>query len=149
MRFRRELPLILAALWMTAGGCSEPLLDPLPLPDTGRMEPEVRRQLDERRRDLEALAADRGSAEELAEAVGQMGRLYHAYDLTAAAAACYQNARRLAPEEFRWVYLLGLVQQTRGDLEAAAEALSSALAMRSDDVPTLARLGRGAHAAGR
>ena len=105
------------------------------------MEPQVRLQLDERRRALEELDAEGVGDAELAQAIGEMARLYHAYDLTAAAAVYYERATLLAPGEFRWHYLLGLLRQTRGELEAAADSLETALAQRTDDVPALARLG--------
>ncbi len=101
------------------------------------MEPEVRRLLEARRQLLEERAAAGGPAAELAEAIGQMGRLYHAYDLTAAAAAHYENARRLEPNDFRWVYLLGLARQTRGEDSTCAFALRGLgeIALRGGDAP--------------
>ena len=70
MSRRRAFPLILVVLWAVAGGCGEPGLNELPRPHTGRMEPQVRRQLEERRQALEALAVDGARPGELAEAMG-------------------------------------------------------------------------------
>ena len=139
MRCRRAFSLLLAAL--VAAACGEPHGAELPPPpETERMEPAVRRQLEEGRQALEELAAEGAAPGRLAEEIGGLARLYHAYDLTAAAAAHYESALRLSPNEFRWQYLLGLVRQTEGQLEAAAESLEAALAERPDDVPALARL---------
>lgn len=141
MHCRRALLPIVAALCAGLAGCRDTRLQDLPLPDTGPMEPEVQRQIAERYAVLEALAAAGASGEELAEGIGDMGRLLHAYDLTAAASAYYERAAGLAPAEFRWHYLLGFARQTRGELAAAAESLEAALELRPDDVPALARLG--------
>ena len=48
------------------------------------------------------------------EAVGRLGQVWHAHWLHDAAAACYEIARELAPEDFRWVYLLAGVEEIRG-----------------------------------
>ncbi|MEM6793225.1 MAG: hypothetical protein AAF725_04550 [Acidobacteriota bacterium] len=70
-----------------------PALDNLPSPA-----PEQIRELQER------LGVAAGDAE-LAQAYGELGELLHAYQLTDPAAACYRNARKLAPGEARWPYL--------------------------------------------
>ncbi|MCZ6664375.1 MAG: tetratricopeptide repeat protein, partial [Gammaproteobacteria bacterium] len=49
-----------------------------------------------------------------ADAVGRLGQVYHAHWLYDAAAACYEIARKRAPEDFRWVYLLAGVEELRG-----------------------------------
>jgi tetratricopeptide (TPR) repeat protein len=49
-----------------------------------------------------------------AAAVGRLGQVLHAHWLHDAAAACYEIAREIAPEEFRWVYLLAGVEDIRG-----------------------------------
>ena len=73
-----------------------------------------------------ALAAARAgrsvSSIERAEAFGETGRVYQAYNLLDEAAPCYRNAGRLDSEDPRWAYLLGTVELERG---RAAEALDA------------------------
>ena len=58
--------------------------------------------------------AANSSANELANAYGTLGELYHAYSLLAPAQDCYLNASRLAPKDFRWVYLLAKLDHLQG-----------------------------------
>lgn len=127
----------LVLLFLLLLGCG-PELEPVPQPDLGRVEEAVRRQLEEKAAEVTALA-DAGPGE-LGEAWGELGRLYHAYDFLSAAESCYENARTLQPDDFRWPYYLGFLHQVRGELEPAAERFREALALRGD-VPALLRLG--------
>lgn len=112
-----------------------------PVPAEG-LEEAVARQLE----GLRSLAVERvedsdvGPAE-LAEVIGELGRHYHAYALSSAAADCYGIARRLAPGDFRWPYLLGYLRQGEGRLEEAAELYERAIEI-VPAVPALIRLGR-------
>lgn len=146
-RVRPRVTVLLA--WALAGGAcagkeAVRLTDlvPVPEPVVERMEVAVQEQLASRRRDLDALLSsedpDRGA---LAQAFGELGRLYHAYDLTQAARPCYENAHGLAPEEFRWSYYLGVLEQSEGEIEAAARHFEACLKTRPADLPTLLRLG--------
>lgn len=121
------------------GGCGRPGLEAVPQPDLGRVEEAVRRQLEAKADEVAALAD--ATPGERAEAWGELGRLYHAYDFLSAAESCYENARTLAPDDFRWPYYLGFLHQVRGELEPAAERFREALARRRDDLPALLRLG--------
>lgn len=76
----------------------------------------------------------------LAEAYGQMGRFYHAHHLYAAAAACYRNAERLAPNEHRWVYLLGYVHHQASEPHKALLTYQRAVRLREDFAPARLRL---------
>lgn len=72
---------------------------------------------------------------------GDFGQLFHAYELWDSAAAAYRNARRLAPDDYRWVHLLADVETRRGDLAAARGLHVVALDLRPRDVPSLVGLG--------
>jgi tetratricopeptide (TPR) repeat protein len=96
----------------------------------------VARQLGEVRRRLEAARADAAGAAVFAEA----GRHYHAYEMLAPAEACYRNAALLAPEDFRWSYLLSVVLQETGRLGEAAEHLRRALGGQERYYPGLLRM---------
>src|SRR5215475_12537288 len=49
-----------------------------------------------------------------AKTVGHLCMVLHTYEDHEHAATCYQGARLLAPNEFRWVYLLGVSQMALG-----------------------------------
>ena len=70
----------------------------LPDPDTSSMTVPVARAIGKA---WEVALAQPDSA----EAVGRLGQVCHAHWLHDAAAACYEIARELAPEDFRWIYL--------------------------------------------
>jgi tetratricopeptide (TPR) repeat protein len=117
-------------------------LEPVPFPELSKLEPAVAAQL----RGLDAnlgqtLEASATSARVLADVFGELGQVFHAYELWTSAAASYRNAKRLAPDDFRWVHLLADVETRRGDLAAARQWHEAALAIRPGDVPSLVGLG--------
>ncbi len=118
-----------------------PELHAIPLPNLEPFEAAVRDQLATAQADLEALLgqAEIGSLE-LSLAYGQLGQLYQAYELSAPAALCYRNAQLLAPQEFRWIYLLGHLQRQLGELAAAATSFEQVLHLMPDHLPTLVQL---------
>ncbi len=136
----RLAALLLGAL--LAAAAAPPELVEIPWPELAAVEEDVRRQLEAGRSALEKRLAAGGERQALALAFGELGQRYHAYELTASATACYENARRMAPEEARWAYLLGFLQQMDGDLEAARESLEVASVLAPRDTPTLLRLGQ-------
>ncbi|HXO18689.1 MAG TPA: tetratricopeptide repeat protein, partial [Thermoanaerobaculia bacterium] len=77
----------------------------------------------------------------LAAAYGELGMLYHAYDLRAPAEVCYRNAARHAPADHRWPHLLGALLENDGRLDEAAAAYERALALERGDVAALVHLG--------
>jgi tetratricopeptide (TPR) repeat protein len=90
----------------------------------------VRAQVEQAQRD--------GSA--TATVYGEAGRHYHAYELNAAAEACYRAAGQRAPEDFRWPYLLGLLLEQAGRLDEAAAAFERALRPADKYYPAFIRL---------
>jgi tetratricopeptide (TPR) repeat protein len=98
-------------------------------------------QLSAARADLDALLADPAATDaDRAEGYGELGRLYHAYELHAAAAAAYRNAAALAPQAPGWVYGLALVSHAAGDLPRAEAAYRRGIDLRPDLVPALLHL---------
>lgn len=87
-----------------------------------------------------AAALDRATREGSAEALGNLGIVLHALDRFARAASCYLAARDRAPGAFEWAYLHGVALAGAGDVDAAAEALDQARALRPSDVPVRLRL---------
>ena len=69
-----------------------------------------------------------------AKAWGQLGHVYLSHRWEVPAIACYRRANTLAPDEFRWLYLLGRLA-TRREPEAAVRYLNRALALNSRYAP--------------
>lgn len=126
----------------------------VPRPALAGVDEAVRDQLDRRASEVERLlAADSTTESAAAGAIGELGRSYHAYDLTTDAAACYREALRRAPSA-DWSYYLGFLEQVRGDLERAVDGFRLALETKPGDLvasqrlaDTLAQLGRDQEAA--
>jgi tetratricopeptide (TPR) repeat protein len=113
-------------------------LEPLPPAPLDALPPEARRQIEEQRREVEeALAGAAGDDALLADAFGELGKLYYLYGLTDIGEIAWTNAATLAPRDIRWQYYLGHLARLEGDLEAARGRLANVLALRPDDVPTL------------
>lgn len=99
----------LAVRWM-----SRPTLETMPIIDVSRLEPEVALLLETssiRIRDNPRQAA----------AWGDMGAALRAHDFPPEAEACFRNAQRLDPADYRWPYLLGVCLATRDAPEALAQ----------------------------
>ena len=134
------LPWIAVLGLLACGGpAARPDLEPLPETDLGAFEANVQSQLAAARAEVdEALTG--GDEPRLATAFGELGRRLHAYELYQAAAASYRNAVALAPDEFRWLYHLGILYQATGELDDAVRLLERARGRRPDDLPTRVRL---------
>ena len=94
-------------------GCSRPgggpssaakeSLQPVWLPDLSRMSEPVQQQVREAYASLMRKIENPGSTTaELADAYGEMGKLFMAADHYDAAEACHINAHALAPSDVRW-----------------------------------------------
>jgi tetratricopeptide (TPR) repeat protein len=117
-------------------------LSSIHLPDTRSMEPEVQEHLASAQNALVSAAKDTATpADKLGEAYGVMGEIYQAYSLVAPAKECYLNAAHLAPNDFRWAYLLGKLSEREGDAQAAISYYNKARTVRSDYLPALVNLG--------
>lgn len=101
---------------------------PVPLPDLTRVEADVRHALEQVRSEPDT-QLDSIDRRESAELFGNTGLLYQAHLMLEPAAACYQNAARLMPQDHRWPYYLAYVHQQAGDLEAAAAAYERAMVL--------------------
>lgn len=124
--------LLLLSVLSACGPGSGAALLPVTLPDLSDMHPAVQSQL---RGAEEALTA--GGRAERAAAYGALGMLLMAGDYLETAEPSLRNARRLAPEEFRWTYYLAQLLWKQGDLPAAALAFEEARRLRADDFPSL------------
>ena len=107
--------------------------------DLSNLEESVREQITTAQAALAAAAKSSPAA--LSEEYGKLGELYHAYSLISAARDAYLNANRLAPKDFRWIYLLGKLDQTEGHFDDAIRRYQLARTLRPDYVATLVNLG--------
>ncbi len=119
-----------------------PELVPIPEPAVERMEPIVRDQLNALRQRYELLQQQAAPAPEQVDALVELGQVYLAFHLTDAAEAAFENARRLAPTDARWTYLLGVLRQNERQLDAALTALQQTLELDPKNRPALLRLAR-------
>lgn len=101
---------------------SEPGFE-IPKPDLSSMDPQVARQLSDARRVATDAAAD-GNLD--AETLGNLGDLFHAYELLDAAETVYAEAERLDPSSHRRAYMRGLVAFRQGRFETARDAFQRA-----------------------
>jgi len=143
---KRSLPVLLALVSVLAVGCQPDALSQLETlerqPEVGKLDLPVREQFDEFHSRLEqALAQDPVDRAALAQAYGETGMLYHAYEYWEPAASAYRNAQRLDPDNPDWPYYLGLVAVTLGDPDLAETSFSRVLELQPTDDLALARLG--------
>jgi tetratricopeptide (TPR) repeat protein len=82
-----------------------------------------------------------GGTAELGESFGELGQLFHAYQLNAAAIVAYDNAQRLLPADHRWPHLLARVLELEGRPEEATLAYRRAVELEPRDAAALVYLG--------
>lgn len=118
-------------------------LQEAPFPNLEGLESAVAAQLTAAQESLVAVTTQKDlPPQELGEAFGIMGQLYHAYQLFAPAEACYRNAQTLVPRDFRWSYLLADVLQRAGKPELAIAAYERACRLEPASVACLTNLGK-------
>ncbi len=115
------------------------------LPDLSEAAASVRGQLEAQH----AAALSGAPGTDAGAAYGELGKLLLAAEYLDAAEACLLAARAAASGERRWPYYLGHLYKDRADHAASARAFEAALALASDDVPTLVWLGEAHLAQGR
>lgn len=120
-------------------------LEPVPLPPRAMVEESVFRELQQVHDLVESMAAtgDRSALRlpDLADAYGRLAGLLATYDLLDQAHQAFLNASTLDTNSFRWHYLLGWVEQRRGELKRSALHFERALELKPDDFAAWARLG--------
>lgn len=78
---------------------------------------------------------------QLSTAYGALGEIYHAYSLTAPARECYLNANKLAPDDFKWIYLLAKLDQLEGRVDDAIRRYQTVASLQPAFVAVLVNLG--------
>ena len=111
-------------------------------PDLAMLEPGVRDVLGEGLAEFRGIQSADSSAREIGTAWGQLGMLYQAHHLQGPARACYGEAVRLDPQNFRWRYLAGLLDQEAGRFEQALVAYQDAIELAPDYLPAILRQGQ-------
>lgn len=116
-------------------------LIPVPHPNLSAVDASIKAEIEAARLKLQTISRNPdANRKELAQAYGETGKVYHAYNFSDAAAACYLNAHTLASQEFPWPYYLGRLYQHDSKTKEAIVYLKIAQALRPDDVPTLIHL---------
>ncbi len=111
-------------------------------PDLMKLEAEVREQLMSLQAGLTATVKDpKATTATLSEAYGTMGEIYQAYSLNSPARECYFNAGFLTPQDFRWVYLLGTLDQQEDLADDAIRRYRIAGTLRPEYVAVPVNLG--------
>ncbi len=117
-------------------------LVPLHFPDLTKLEEGVREHIAKLQDSLAVIVKDpKTSDATLSDAYGNLGRVYHAYSLTAPAWFSYFNANRLSPTDFRWVYLLAKLDQQEGRFGEAISKFRIARTLKPDYVAVPVNLG--------
>ena len=111
-------------------------------PDLSNLESEVREHLLTSQALLIAAVRNTSTTDaKLSEAYGVMGQTYHAYSLNSPARECYVNASRLAPGNFRWVYLIAKLDQLEGRVDEAIKGYLLVRQLNPDYVAAIVNLG--------
>jgi len=117
---------------------SRPALKNVALPDLTNAAESVQTQVRARYAALTAAIDNRDTSPPmLADAYGEMGKLFIATEYYDAAQASLEDAGALAASDMRWPYYLGHVFRLKNDPANAVRAFERALAIKGDDVPTL------------
>jgi Flp pilus assembly protein TadD len=103
---------------------------------------QVRLQIEQAERAVQAAIAARADNRSLAEAYGRLARIHHAYELFEPAEAAYREAARLAPADGQWPHLLGYLYQQAGRLDEAMRTFGDALRLQPSNHAVTARLGQ-------
>lgn len=133
-RFVSIIPGLVAglALGATIAGCSAENTLPA-LPDIALQDPARRTELN---RALEKVNGDPLDPDVNAE----LGMTLATSGQSTAAATMFERARALAPDDYRWAYLHGLVLEELGDAPAAAAAIANAIYLNGRYVPARVKL---------
>jgi tetratricopeptide (TPR) repeat protein len=111
-------------------------------PDLSKLEADVREQLTSIRSALIRTVREPAATEAaLGEMYGTTGQFYQAYSLNPTARECYRNAIKLSPQDFRWIYLLGKLDQQDDRPDDAIQSFLQVRKLRPDYAAAPVNLG--------
>lgn len=103
-------------------------LDDVPRPALDAFEPAAAEHLEEARDAFDRALETATTPAQRASAFGDLGMIYYGYELHDLARVAWGHAVELAPEDGRWLYLLGLLTRIEGDWAEADTLLARAVA---------------------
>ena len=116
-------------------------LQPVTQPDLLKLTDEEKQRAVAVRKQLSAkLAQNSSESSELAALYGELGKIYQFLHVDTHAQHCYENAHRLDPNEFRWVYYQAWLAHDSGDLHTAMQRYQQAARLNPDYLPLQYRL---------
>ena len=135
---------VVLLLWGGAVAAQHEDTLPLESSDLENVESRVRAHLEELQRSV--VDAEDQDAGTRGNAWGELGRAYAAYGQPDPAVMALENASRLAPEDYRWSYFLGVQHQLLGRFDTASSYLNRVLELNGTYGAALLRLAQIAHA---
>ncbi|MGD2137759.1 MAG: tetratricopeptide repeat protein [Gammaproteobacteria bacterium] len=136
---RVTLVLLYLLAWRVAGAADALTELPVAWKDTLRPVPEIslaglgentRAAINKVRKRANTALQNGAAPAALAEIYGELGGLYHVYNLYQTADACYENAMQLDPENFRWNYYSAYLAAETGQTELAISRFRRASEIR-------------------
>jgi tetratricopeptide (TPR) repeat protein len=136
------LRLILALLCLLAGAPLQANDNAAQLPDWADnlravteidlkdQDPKVRDAITNARKRLNTALQDRADPADLASAYGELGALYHVHAVFQPADDCYENAKLLDPDNFRWAYYSAVLAARTGRTRLALARFENARRLR-------------------
>jgi len=121
---------------------ADPALPEIPASQLDKLPESVRAAIDEARRAVTEAVESGEQPGARAEEWGRLGDVLFVHGFDAPARHAYRQAADLAPAEFAWHYLLGMVELSAGNLAGAVEALDIALELEPDNHAARIRRGR-------
>ena len=113
----------------------------MPEPDLSAIDDAVRQRIESIRAAVAEIQASGGDPARLSQAIGELGKHYLANELLDASGSAFRNAEILQPADFRWPYLLAVVEQSKGELDDALSTFLRVLELQPEDLATVVRLG--------
>jgi len=130
-------PLIL--LWLGCGA-NETRLEQIHHPDLKGLEAEALASVKASQKKLEEALDGQSQADEKATAYAELGILYFAFSFHDSARTCFENAGKLAPGDYRWIYYLGRLPAKNQSTNK--ETLERVLELEPGHVPSKIALGQ-------
>jgi len=138
---RLALLLCLSVFWSALVGAQQNVspMPPLDLEDVSSI---IRSVILGAEENVKALSESQVDDRELAFAYGQLGDALLVHGFIDPANVAYENAKLLEPNRLDWPYVMAVIAQEKGDVEASLRFLNAALELDPWDRASLIRRGR-------